>query len=78
MIYVVVRRNEDGEVTVSTMSQSELEAKLNEDYWGNVTWIGGTAENDPQCWPGDNVGMIVRGEIVKPKAVTEVTKWSVE
>ena len=79
--YFIISPGEDG-ARVEQMDKEELLKRITRseeedttDY-GDVDFLEKIEETDPNYW-GDNI-LIIKGEIVKPKAVKVVTKLEIE
>ena len=69
MTYFVIHATEDGDVHITPLSKDELEARLNDQYWGDAKIF--------DCVPdlALNAGLIiVKGEVVVPRSVKVVEK----
>ncbi len=73
--FTVIRRNDDGDVSVSVISRSLLEERLSEAYYGVTEWLAQVPDADPNSWPGDSVGIIIQGVPVTPTKIETVTRW---
>lgn len=73
MWYFAIYSSEDGDISVTRLSKEELEARLDEDYWGGgLKFL--TAGDDIEA----NTGlMIIKGEQVIPKPKKVVEAWEV-
>ena len=76
MKYIVIS-NTDGDTLVECLPETELKKRLDEKYYGNVEFM--TEENidrhpDTNCW-GDNKLLIIKGDVVIPKAIATVTRY---
>jgi hypothetical protein len=82
--YLVIYRNDDGDVSVDFCSKAELEAWLNNDYWGpDMRWLTdaevASEGSDPQNWKGERVGLIVKASgAVSPHAAEKVTRITID
>lgn len=72
MSYFTIR-NSDGDTRVDEWTKEELEERLEEGYWGKVTHPDKLPENSDTNYWGNSV-LIIRGEVVSPKAVKTVIK----
>jgi len=73
MKYFVIRSNDEGEVSVAQMDRNELETRLNEYYWGDDVQFLNPADDLRY-----NSGLIIiKGEVVRPKARQVVQEWEV-
>ena len=79
----VITSGEDG-THMEEMSEEILEARLAEGYWGEdgVNHLTKVPDSDKGCWlvtdKLDRTPMlIIRGRIVVPEPVQQVTKWRV-
>jgi hypothetical protein len=75
--YIVIYRNDSGDVSINEYTKKELESMLNDNYWGNTEFISSIPkDSNPQYWSGERVAVIIcGGEVVVPKAETKVTSW---
>lgn len=76
-IYYIIS-NSDGDTRVVPMSKDELMQNLNEDGSGyKATDVMSAIDHmDTNYW--DDGFLIIKGEIVRPEVVTEVTKWQIK
>lgn len=75
MNYFVLSSTEDG-MTISILNKESLETRLAEKYWGEDIEIFTSApDKDPMYWPAGL--LIIKGEVIVPKAVEVVTKFEV-
>ncbi|HET8688315.1 MAG TPA: hypothetical protein VFM18_17030 [Methanosarcina sp.] len=70
--YFVIR-NSDGDTYVEQMSQTELEEKLSENYWGDVKFLDAVPDSDTNYW--GEVILIIRGSIAVPRAEEVVVRY---
>lgn len=79
--YFVLTSGEDG-ISISMISKKELEKSLKEKDWGDkVKFLDRVPDIDKGCWGQDEdeeAIIIIKGEIVVPKAVKRVTEYEVE
>lgn len=69
--YIVIYCSEDGDKGIESYSEEELEARLNENYWGkNVKF--GTADENLDMFVGI---IIIKGNTIIPKAKEVITKY---
>ncbi len=75
-VYFVIS-NSDGDTTVDCYTKQQLDALLNDESWGKqeFTQPGDRALGDTSYWGGKI--LIIKGEIVAPKAVTRVTQFEI-
>lgn len=75
-VYFVIS-NSDGETTVNCYTKQQLDAQLNDEGWSKREFIqpGEGALGDTNYWNGKI--LIIKGEIVAPKAVTRVTQFEI-
>jgi len=74
-MYIVIVSDEDGIYVAEFDSAEALSSEIAEEGSGydTVKWLA-----DPDALSREvNVGIIVKGEVVIPKPVTQVTKWEV-
>lgn len=64
MLYTVIIRNADGEVSVAAVPAADLIDRLATQYYGDVEWQ--SKVSDPQAWPGDIAGVIIDGGPISP------------
>ena len=81
--YMVVTRNDDGEVFVHFYEKRELEQELNDQCWGpDMRWLSASEverESDPQAWKGERVGIIVKADaVLQPRAVEKITRVAID
>ena len=75
-MYFVIT-NLDGETFIDTLTEEELENKLNENYWGgDPIFMNSLGEDDKNTnnWEEGTV-LIIKGETIMPSPVETVTKW---
>jgi len=74
--YFLITVNEDGDIRISTMLKDKVMSALEDhglipdDLLTNLT-----STIDPQYW--GKSGLLIKGEIVVPKAITKVTEYEV-
>lgn len=72
--YFVVYPSGDGEVYVHAMTKTEMEEALDGEYWGSSKdFLDRVPTNDPNYWP-EHSFLIIKGEIVQPQAVQQITR----
>ncbi len=70
--------NSDGDTCIDCISKEELLKRINEEYYGshkNFLDVMPT-ESDTNYW-GDNI-LVIKGNVVSPKAEQVVTKYNIE
>lgn len=73
--YFVFTRSEDGDVSCEQLTEEDLVSRLNERYYGEVEFVE-EPDGDPQSdWGGENVMLIIRGELVIPTAAEKAVRW---
>jgi len=74
--YIIISRNEDGEVSVYTESDKSLLKKLNNEEYDSADILNEIPEdNDPQYWPQHNPMIIIKGKICVPKPKNVVKEY---
>ncbi len=70
--------NASGDTTVEKVTKKELLKRINTDcpHYGHVGFMDRIEAHDTNYW-GGNI-LIIKGDIVVPKAVTEITEFGVE
>lgn len=75
--YFVIRGSEDGDASISAHTAEDLNKKLAEGYWGEAGPKWATALPGFDIREFSPYGVIIKGEIVVPKAVDVVKSWEV-
>jgi len=76
-MYFVIS-NSDGDISVSAYSKEELEEKFNDEYFGKLpVFVRDLSYININLMGDDNL-LIIRGELVVPKAVEVVKRYSLE
>ena len=74
--YTVITPRDKGGCRFETLSREALQARLNEQYYGNIEWVDKFPGDDPIYW--GNVGVILRSpDFIVPKAVEVVTQYDI-
>ncbi len=71
--YFVVRFSEDGDVSLYCGTKEELEAKLNDQYWGSEPRFLTPTSN----FENESGLLIIKGTLVTPGPVETVKRWGV-
>ncbi len=79
MAYFIICSDEDG-MDIYQYSREELEELLNDEDHEKTHFFDHVPTSDKGCWTEgpENSILIIKGEIIVPKAVTKVTKFEVE
>jgi hypothetical protein len=72
--YFVIR-NSDGDTTVRTYTKEELLNEISEGDFGDA--LSQIFDSDTNYWR-EGVALIIKGEIVTPKAEQVVTKYNID
>lgn len=73
-LYYVISTSEDGDVSLYVLSGEDLEARLAEEYWGEVKFTLPKGDIDLR----EVAGLIViKGRAFKPESVQVTTRWKV-
>lgn len=71
--YFVFSFSEDGDVSVRRFTKDDLEAKLNEEYWGpSPTFLDANSN-----FENESGLLIIKGERIAPGPVETVKRWGV-
>lgn len=74
--YFVITRSEDGEVSVTPTTEKKLLKAFDDGWYENSNILDYFPEDrNPQYWTGSHVVLIIKGEIVVPKAKEKVIKY---
>jgi len=80
-MYWVFYTSEDGDTSFQVLNRNELQLRLNENYWGETEQVRFLAINksmgDVHILPTHAGVIIIKGELVVPKAKKFVTTWDV-
>ena len=70
--------NDEGDTGVEVLSKAELEKRLDEHWYGESPqfFYGTPEESDTNYWGGGI--LVIKGEIVTPRAKQVVTAWEAE
>ena len=74
MYYII--SNSYGDTRVRAITKKELEERINDADEGPIEYLDKIEKSDTNYW-GDGV-LIIKGEIIVPKAVETVTKMEVD
>jgi len=83
-MYIVIRRDPDGDVDVHSKTKKELQDYLNDEEYFDPAFCNIISENEfegessPQYWKGEEVLLIIKGDVVVPKIKKVVKEWEVE
>jgi hypothetical protein len=79
MPYFVIGNDGDGGGYAEQLSTEELEKRINPDSEGSIDYEHFLSKiNDPDTNTWDGAVLIIKGEIVVPKAVTKVVKMALD
>jgi hypothetical protein len=82
MNYFVISVSEDGDVSVRRMSRQQILKDLNDENSGlkaEKVFEGNPKESDPNYWEREGKDtVIIKGELVSPKAIKIVEKYEIE
>jgi len=76
MTYFVICQDDDGEVFVDKLTKEQLLEHLNEYYWGDSEIFSDLPDFDLAAWHSGL--LIIKGEIVVPRAVEKITSFEVD
>lgn len=76
-MYFIITRNPDGELYTQTTDKDGIEKWMKDriDEEDIPTFVENLEEPDPQYWKGEEACLIIKGEIVVPKAKEVTTKY---
>lgn len=74
-MYALIRNTEDG-VRVDFLSKEDLEQRLNEGYYGRTKIATKLPDTIDEYFADDTI-VILKAELVTPRAVSVVTKYEV-
>lgn len=76
-MFFLIHSNEDGDVRVDQMTRDELVARLNDNYWGDITFAASLDDlgSDPMYW--GNKAVLIDGATVVPQPEQVITSWTV-
>lgn len=76
MNYIVIDTSPDG-IYIQAFTQAELTKRLNEGDWVGREWRDSIPSDiDPNYWGKESL-IVIKGEVIVPKAVQHVTEYEV-
>jgi hypothetical protein len=73
--YYVISQNDDGEASVNVLTKEQLNQRLSENEYRNYDCVSKVPKGYIEEW-GKNM-VIIKGELVVPKPIKQVTKWEI-
>ena len=78
--YFVLKNSEDG-LNIELVTEGELLSRLTledgRNYYGTSGFFSALPDDSPPYWDEKKL-LIIRGDIITPKPVQQVTKWDIE
>jgi len=76
-MYFLFHISEDGDLSIEKMNKDELLSRINENYYGDISFhYEIPEESDPNYW--EKRALIIKGRIVFPKPVQLVEKYEIQ